>query len=66
MLTIGGPLGQTFGICTNRLSPSDGRVVSFEHGCGAHSESLPRTVSSDRAHTALDELVVDEFDLGHS
>ena len=27
-----------FGVCANEWSPSDGRVVSLDHGCGAHSE----------------------------
>ena len=27
-----------FGVCTNAFSPSDGKVVSYDHGCGAHSE----------------------------
>jgi len=28
-----------FGACTNEWSPSDGRVVSVDHGCGAHSQT---------------------------
>ncbi len=66
MLTIGGPLGQAFGLCTNRLSDSDGHAVSLEHGCGAHSEAVPRMVRAGRPLAALDEMAVDEFDLGHS
>lgn len=66
LLTIGGPLGQAFGVCTNRLSDSDGRVVSFEHGCGAHSEAVPLVVRSGRPKAAVDEMTVDELDLGHS
>lgn len=27
-----------FGVCANAWSPSDGSVVSLDHGCGAHSE----------------------------
>lgn len=33
-----GVLRQTFGVCANAWSPSDGRVVALRHGCGAHSE----------------------------
>ena len=33
-----GSLRRVFGVCTNAFSPSDGRVVSYDHGCGAHSE----------------------------
>jgi hypothetical protein len=28
-----------FGVCANEWSPSDGKVVSLDHGCGAHSET---------------------------
>ena len=28
-----------FGLCANALSPDDGKVVSMDHGCGAHSET---------------------------
>ena len=38
LLTIGGPLGQSFGICAHDMSPADGCVVSLSYGCGAHSE----------------------------
>jgi hypothetical protein len=31
-------LGAVFGACANAYSPSDGRIVSYDHGCGAHSE----------------------------
>jgi hypothetical protein len=27
-----------FGVCTNEYAPDDARVVSYDHGCGAHSE----------------------------
>lgn len=30
-------MGVLFGACTNAYSPSDGSVVSIDHGCGAHS-----------------------------
>ncbi len=35
-----GGLGQLFGACANEMSPEDGRVVSTDHGCGAHSEAM--------------------------
>jgi len=38
LLTIGGPMGQAFGVCANRMAPADGRVVALDYGCGAHSE----------------------------
>jgi len=33
-----GELGRLFGVCANAYAPDDGRVVSADHGCGAHSE----------------------------
>jgi len=33
-----GSLGVLFGACANVYSPSDARVVSVDHGCGAHSD----------------------------
>lgn len=37
-LPMAGILRRTFGVCANEWSPSDGAVVSRDHGCGAHSE----------------------------
>jgi len=34
-----GSMRMRFGACANEWSPSDGRVVSVDHGCGAHSET---------------------------
>lgn len=39
LLTIGGPMGQAFGVCANAMAPADGRMVSLAYGCGAHSEA---------------------------
>lgn len=38
-LSISGSLRAAFGVCANAISPEDGRVVSVDHGCGAHSEA---------------------------
>jgi len=38
-LPLAGGLRRAFGVCGNEWSPSDGRVVSVDHGCGAHSET---------------------------
>jgi hypothetical protein len=43
-------LRATFGACGNTFAPDDGRVVSADHGCGAHSEILLD------AATGVDEL----------
>ena len=39
-IPIAGSLRTTFGVCSNAISPEDARVVSYDHGCGAHSEAL--------------------------
>jgi len=54
---MAGALRSFFGVCANAWSPSDGRVVSLDHGCGAHSE-----VDVERPEPAPhDEPIVDEF-----
>lgn len=37
---VRGDLGQLFGACANEYAPDDSRVVSADHGCGAHSEAV--------------------------
>lgn len=51
---IRGSLGLTFGVCANEYSPSDGRVVSHDHGCGGHSD-----VASEDRGVELPEAVYD-------
>jgi hypothetical protein len=38
-LQLSGSLRLAFGVCANAVTPDDGRVVSADHGCGAHSEN---------------------------
>ena len=61
LVRIGGPLGRVFGVCANEFAPDDGRVVSLDHGCGAHSEAA----TPGGAHAAspvIDELGYDLVD----
>lgn len=39
LVRLAGPLALTFGVCANGDANDDGRVVSLDHGCGAHSEA---------------------------
>ncbi|CAB4788047.1 MAG: DUF3027 domain-containing protein [Actinobacteria bacterium] len=39
-LPIAGSLRSAFGVCGNEYAPDDARVVSVDHGCGAHSQAL--------------------------
>ena len=38
LVRMAGPLSSTFGVCANGSTPTDGQVVSLDHGCGAHSD----------------------------
>lgn len=49
-LPLAGLLRAMFGVCGNIYAPDDGRAVSADHGCGAHSEALVET------ETPVDEL----------
>jgi hypothetical protein len=64
LLPIGGPMGQQFAVCANRMSPADGRVVALTYGCGAHSEV--ETEVEARPAATQDELGWDPLELGHS
>jgi hypothetical protein len=39
-LPLAGSMRDMFGVCGNLYAPDDGRAVSADHGCGAHSEAL--------------------------
>lgn len=47
LVPIQGSLGTVFGVCANAWSPDDGKVVSLDHGCGAHSETDADAPPSD-------------------
>lgn len=58
-LPMPGALRQAFGVCANEWSPSDGTVVSLDHGCGAHSEVEMQQPKSEH----IDEPVLDDFQI---
>jgi len=60
---IGGSLGSVFGVCANAYAPDDGRVVSVDHGCGAHSEALLPGSADQPVPPVIDELGYDLMDL---
>jgi hypothetical protein len=65
VVKLTGGLGSIFGVCTNEFSPSDGRVVSFDHGCGAHSQvSVPGAQGADLRlpEPVLDTLGYDDVE----
>lgn len=65
LMPIGGPFGQAFGICANAMAPADGRVVSLNFGCGAHSQ-IALEEAPQRPEMARDELGWDTLQLDHS
>ncbi|GEL95850.1 DUF3027 domain-containing protein [Cellulomonas composti] len=64
LVPLQGALGTLFGVCVNEWSPDDGRVVSYDHGCGAHSETDAETPPSEwpDADPLIDELRVESVD----
>lgn len=66
---VTGALGLAFGICANEYAPDDGRVVSVDHGCGAHSEGfptvidlVPREVPADADDMVIENDVIADAD----
>lgn len=55
---LGGSLGAAFGVCANAFAPDDAKVVSLDHGCGAHSET-----AVELTHSAAGALVVEHEEL---
>jgi Protein of unknown function (DUF3027) len=59
-LPLAGSMRRAFGVCGNVYAPDDGRVVSADHGCGAHSEVLaPPEVAVDELTTVYDDSEVE-------
>ena len=59
LLRVAGPLSELFGVCANGNANDDGRVVSFDHGCGAHSEV---TLLKRHLPLAVPEHFLDTYD----
>ncbi|HEX6075097.1 MAG TPA: DUF3027 domain-containing protein [Micromonosporaceae bacterium] len=59
-LPLAGSLRVVFGVCGNLYAPDDGRVVSADHGCGAHSEVLVESVADvEELPTVYDDSQVE-------
>lgn len=56
LVRLAGPLSEMFGVCANGNANDDGRVVSLDHGCGAHSEV---TLAKRHRPQALPDHVLD-------
>jgi len=64
LVRLAGPLSQMFGVCANAFANDDGRVVSFDHGCGAHSEAQlhKRNLPAPLPEPVLDTLTWDDLE----
>jgi hypothetical protein len=64
LVRLAGPLSQVFGVCANAQANDDGRVVSWDHGCGAHSEAQLAKKSQPQPlpEKVLDTLGWDELE----
>ena len=62
LVPLGDSLGRVFGVCANEYAPDDGRVVSLDHGCGAHSEASTPSGAHGAASPVIDELGYDLVD----
>nr|WP_203707591.1 DUF3027 domain-containing protein [Asanoa iriomotensis] len=61
-LPLAGALRQAFGVCGNMFAPDDGRAVSSDHGCGAHSEALAENAPAEELPTVYDDGEVESVD----
>ena len=64
LVRLSGPLSTLFGVCANAYANDDGRVVSFDHGCGAHSEARlqKRNLPQPLPEPVLDTLTWDDLE----
>lgn len=64
LVRMAGPLSRLFGVCANAYANDDGRVVSFDHGCGAHSDAQlqRRQLPPPLPEPVLDTMSWDELD----
>jgi len=65
LVRIAGPLSEAFGVCANGNANDDGRVVAFNHGCGAHSEVrlTKRQETPPLPEHVFDTVSLDEVDV---
>ncbi|GAA6123387.1 hypothetical protein BPY_14950 [Bifidobacterium psychraerophilum] len=61
MIPLQGELGRFFGVCANKWSADDGKVIALDHGCGEHSEieAAPGSSLWVQSEPAYDDLHID-------
>ncbi|MBA2465950.1 MAG: DUF3027 domain-containing protein [Nocardioidaceae bacterium] len=64
LLRLAGPMSQLFGACANAYANDDGRVVSYDHGCGGHSDAQfgKKNLPLPLPDPVLDTLTWDELE----
>ncbi len=65
LVRLSGPLSRVFGVCANGSAPDDGAAVSFDHGCGAHSdvvEEHSQQQQTSAVRHAFDTITWDTWD----
>lgn len=64
LLRLAGPMSQLFGACANAYANDDGRVVSYDHGCGGHSDAQfgSKNLPLPLPDPVLDTLTWDELE----
>jgi hypothetical protein len=60
-VALTGRMGTVFGVCANEYSPSDARVVSRSHGCGAHSDVVDPSRGEEPGRPIWDTIGIDEL-----
>ena len=60
LVPLAGSMKQLFGVCANVFAPDDAKVVSLDHGCGAHSEVVADAASATWTGMAVEH---DELEL---
>jgi hypothetical protein len=65
LVRLAGPLSEMFGVCANGDANDDGRVVAFNHGCGAHSEIrlAKKHAPPPLPEHVFDTVTLDEFEV---
>jgi hypothetical protein len=60
LVPLAGSMKALFGVCANVYAPDDAKVVSLDHGCGAHSEVVADAASETWTGMAVEH---DELEL---
>jgi hypothetical protein len=57
LLSLAGSLRAGFGVCANEVTDTDGRIVSLEYGCGAHSDVVVEAAQDERGEVYDDDAI---------